>query len=119
MQISGLAWREENRSFEFTLSACVAIVSHWLVNLLVATAQQYSQVQIFMLFFAIRSERTMYLLFGGVPGVMKSDVMDQWEVSIKWVEIMDQWEVSRSGIIFCLPEDFYLFCDCIQGGFIW
>jgi hypothetical protein len=85
MQMSGLAWREENRSLELTLSACVAIVSPWLVNLLVATAQQCSQVQIFMFSFAIRSERTMYLLFLGVPGVMMSDVI----VLVKWVAIMD------------------------------
>ena len=51
----------------------------------VRTVERCSQVQIFMFSLAIRSERTMYLLFLGVPGVMMSDVI----VLVKWVAIMD------------------------------
>ena len=34
---------------------------------------------------------------------------------VKWDQIMNPWEVSRTGVI-CLPEYFYLFCDCICDG---
>ena len=78
MWMSGLAWRDHNRStlscwnllcflkLQYhieTLCASVAIVSLWLINLFMATVQQCSQVQIFMLSFAIRNERAMYWHF--------------------------------------------------------
>ena len=45
-----------------------------------------------------------------VPPVMMGDII----FLVKWIEIMNQCKVSRAGVI-CLPEEFYIFCDCIQG----